>query len=133
MILKTHNMVRASIVANHVAVSPERAISFGPFSLFPRQRLLLEAGTPVHIGSRALDLLIALVERPGELLSKDELISCAWPNTHVVEGNLKFQVSTLRRALREGQGGRRPSAPPPRPPRRVPRERRTPCRLASRR
>lgn len=68
---------------------------------------MLEAGKPVHIGSRALDLLIALVERPGELLSKDELISRAWPNTHVVEGNLKFQVSALRRALRDGQGGRR--------------------------
>ena len=100
-------MVRRSIVANQVAVLDERAISFSPFSLFPRQRLLLEAGTPVHIGSRALDLLIALVERPGELLSKDELISRAWPNTHVVEGNLKFQVSALRRALREGQEGRR--------------------------
>jgi predicted ATPase/DNA-binding winged helix-turn-helix (wHTH) protein len=68
---------------------------------------LLEAGKPVHIGSRALDLLIALVERPGELLSKDELISRAWPNTHVIEGNLKFQVFALRRALREGQKGRR--------------------------
>jgi predicted ATPase/DNA-binding winged helix-turn-helix (wHTH) protein len=68
---------------------------------------LLEAGKAVHIGSRALDLLISLVERPGELLSKDELISRAWPNTHVVEGNLKFQVSALRRALRDGQEGRR--------------------------
>ena len=94
-------------MAKEVAVSVERTISFGPFRLLPRQRLLLEAGKPVHIGSRCLDLLIALVERPGELLSKDELISRAWPSTHVVEGNLKFQVSALRRALREGQEGRR--------------------------
>ena len=87
--------------------SAERSIAFGPFRLFPRQRLLLEAGKPVHIGSRALDLLIALLERPGELLSKDELISRAWPSTHVVEGNLKFQIAALRRALRDGQEGRR--------------------------
>ena len=75
--------------------------------LLPRQRLLLEAGKPVHVGSRAIDLLIALVERPGELLSKDELISRVWPSTHVVEGNLKFQIAALRRALRDGQEGRR--------------------------
>ena len=94
-------------MANQVAVSAEQAVSFGPFNLFPRQRLLLEAGKPVDIGSRALDILLALVERPGELLSKDELISRAWPNTHVIEGNLKFQVSAVRRALREGQENRR--------------------------
>ena len=87
--------------------SAERAISFGPFRLFPRQRLLLEGGKPVHVGSRALDLLIALVERPGQLLSKGELISRAWPSTHVVETNLRFQIATLRRALRDGQEGRR--------------------------
>ena len=89
------------------AMPTDRAVLFGPFRLFPRQRLLLEAGKPVHVGSRALDLLIALVERPGELLSKDELIARAWPNTHVVESNLKFQMSALRRALRDGQEGRR--------------------------
>ena len=89
------------------AVSADRAVSFGPFRLFPRQRLLLEAGKPVHVGSRAIDLLIALVERPGELLSKNELISRVWPSTHVVEGNLKFQIAALRRALHDGQEGRR--------------------------
>jgi DNA-binding winged helix-turn-helix (wHTH) protein len=41
-------------------------MSFGPFRLLTRQRLLLEAGKPVPVGSRALDLLIALLERPGE-------------------------------------------------------------------
>jgi predicted ATPase/DNA-binding winged helix-turn-helix (wHTH) protein len=89
------------------ALSADRAISFGPFRLLPRQRLLLEADKPVHVGSRAVDLLIALVERPGELLSKNELIARVWPSTHVVEGNLKFQIAALRRALRDGQEGRR--------------------------
>jgi DNA-binding winged helix-turn-helix (wHTH) protein len=67
---------------------------------------LLEADKPVHVGSRAIDLLVALVERPGELLSKNELISRVWPSTHVAEGNLKFQIAALRRALRDGQEGR---------------------------
>jgi len=107
MVSLAHNPVSAIMVAREPAASSDRAISFGPFRLSPRQRLLLEAGKPIRVGSRALDLLIALVERPGELLSKDELISRAWPTTHVVEGNLKFQIAALRRALRDGQEGRR--------------------------
>jgi predicted ATPase/DNA-binding winged helix-turn-helix (wHTH) protein len=95
------------VILAEKAVPVDRAILFGPFRLLPRQRLLLEAGKPVHVGSRAIDLLIALVERPGELLSKNELISRAWPSTHVVEGNLKFQIAALRRALHDGQDGRR--------------------------
>lgn len=97
----------AVIAAEKKASSADRAILFGPFRLFPRHRLLLEAGEPVRVGSRAFDLLIALLERPGELVSKDELISRAWPSTHVAEGNLKFQIAALRRALRDGQEGRR--------------------------
>src|SRR5208283_798145 len=80
----------------------ERAVSFGPFRLFPAQRLLLEGDKPVRLGSRALDILIALIERPGELLGRDELMARVWPNTHVDEGNLKFQVSALRRTLGGG-------------------------------
>jgi predicted ATPase/DNA-binding winged helix-turn-helix (wHTH) protein len=95
------------MVAREAASSNDEAISFGPFRLSPRKRLLLEADKPVRVGSRALDLLIALVERPGQLLSKDQLISRVWPTTHVVEGNLKFQIAALRRALRDGQEGRR--------------------------
>lgn len=88
-------------------MATNRTISFGPFTLYPRQRILLGAGEPVSIGSRAIDLLIALLERPGELLSKDELMSRVWPSTYVVEGNLKFQIAALRRALRDGQDCRR--------------------------
>jgi len=82
--------------------SAEGAISFGPFRLLPAQRLLLEGDRPVRLGSRALDILIALVERPGEVLGKDELMARVWPNTFVDEGNLKFQISVLRRTLGGG-------------------------------
>jgi TolB-like protein len=85
------------------AVAPdERAISFGPFRLLPAQRLLLEGEKPVRLGSRALEILIALVEHPGEVVGKDELMARAWPSTFVEGGNLKFQISALRRALGGG-------------------------------
>src|SRR3984957_14757689 len=85
----------------------EQAISFGPYRLLAAQRLLLEHDKPVRLGSRAFDILTALVERAGEVVSKEELIARAWPKTVVEEANLKLQVSTLRRALGDGQGDNR--------------------------
>src|SRR5229473_2620045 len=82
-------------------------ISFGPFRLLSAQRLLLEGDTPVRLGGRAFDVLAALVERAGEVVGKEELIARAWPQTFVEEANLKMQVSALRRALGDGQGGYR--------------------------
>jgi predicted ATPase/DNA-binding winged helix-turn-helix (wHTH) protein len=83
------------------------AISFGPFRLLAGQRILLEGDNPVRLGSRAFDILAALVERAGEVVEKQELISRAWPQTFVEDANLKIQVSALRRALGDGQGGHR--------------------------
>jgi predicted ATPase/DNA-binding winged helix-turn-helix (wHTH) protein len=88
-------------------VAGKPAVSFGPFRLVPTQQLLLEDGNPVRVGSRALDILTALVERPGELVGKEELMARVWRGTFVEEGNLKFQVGALRRALGDGRGGRR--------------------------
>ena len=87
--------------------SGEPAISFGPFRLVAAQRLLLEDDKPVRLGSRAFDILTALVERAGEVVAKEELIARAWPATYVEEANLKIQVSALRRALGDGQGDNR--------------------------
>src|SRR5437660_6601606 len=85
----------------------EHIFAFGPFRLLAAQRLLLEGDTPVRLGSRAFDILAALVERSGEVVAKQELIARAWPQTFVEEANLKMQVSALRRALGDGQGGHR--------------------------
>ena len=82
-------------------------ISFGPYRLLAAQRLLLEGDKPVRLGSRAFDILTALVERAGEVVGKEELIARAWPATFVEEANLKIQVSALRRALGDGQGDNR--------------------------
>ena len=59
------------------------------------------------LGSRAFDILAALIERAGEVVAKDELIARAWPQTFVDDPNLKMQVSALRRALGDGQRGQR--------------------------
>ena len=90
------------------AVVPARhIISFGPFQLLPPQRLLLNAGRSIYLGGRALDILLVLVERPGEVVGKRELIARVWPDTFVVEANLKTQVAGLRRALGDGRDGQR--------------------------
>ncbi|HTR15043.1 MAG TPA: transcriptional regulator [Roseiarcus sp.] len=83
------------------------AIMFGAFCLLPTQRLLLEADEPVRLGSRALDILIALIERHGELVTKKDLMARVWPGITVVEANLAVHVSALRRALRDGKAGNR--------------------------
>lgn len=82
-------------------------VSFGPFRLFPTQFLLLERDTPVPLGSRALEILIVLLERRGELVSKQDLMARVWPNIFVEPANLTVHMSALRRALRDGHEGNR--------------------------
>jgi DNA-binding winged helix-turn-helix (wHTH) protein len=82
--------------------SSEVVFSFGSFRLLPARRLLLFGDEPVRLGSRALDILIVLVERAGELVGKDELMARVWPDTSVVPANLTVHVTALRRALRGG-------------------------------
>jgi TolB-like protein/DNA-binding winged helix-turn-helix (wHTH) protein/Tfp pilus assembly protein PilF len=55
--------------------------------------------SPVEIGARALDVLGVLLDRPGDLLSRDEIMVAAWPGTVVEDNNLTVQISTLRRIL----------------------------------
>ena len=82
-------------------------VSFGPFRLLPTQFLLLEGEKPVPLGSRALEILIALLERRGELVSKQDLMARVWPNVFVEPANLTVHMSALRRALRDGRDGNR--------------------------
>src|SRR6266478_4926762 len=80
-------------------------ICFGPFRLSTTERVLEKKGIPVRLGSRALDILIALVERPAEVVSKKELIGKVWPDLVVDEGNLRFHILALRKALGQGRSG----------------------------
>jgi DNA-binding winged helix-turn-helix (wHTH) protein len=82
---------------------PRACFPFGPFSLSLAERLLKKADDPVPLGGRALDTLIALTERPGEVVS----YRIAWPNVTVDEANLRVQIATLRKALGDGEDGAR--------------------------
>jgi DNA-binding winged helix-turn-helix (wHTH) protein len=85
----------------------EKVFSFDSFQLFPRKFLLLKTDKPIRIGSRSFEILVALLERPGELVSKQALMARMRPNALVEEANLTVQVTNLRRALGDGRDGNR--------------------------
>lgn len=82
-------------------------ILFGPFCIDPGRRLLTRAGEAVEIGGRALALLMALVERPGKVVAKRDLLAQVWPDVIVEEGSLRFHMTKLRRILDDGIDGAR--------------------------
>lgn len=75
------------------------AYRFGSFELQPDQRRLLVDGRDATLGSRAFDVLLALAERAGQLVSKNELLDRVWPSVVVEENNLQVHISTLRKLL----------------------------------
>ena len=82
-------------------------VSFGAFRLLPTQFLLLEGDKPVPVGSRALEILIVLLGRAGELVGKQELMARVWPNVFVEPANLTVHIFALRRTLGDGRDGNR--------------------------
>src|SRR5262249_7026722 len=78
---------------------PPEHLRFGPFELQPDKRRLLKDGATISLRPRAFDLLAALVDRPGHLVTKDELLQRVWPNSVVEEAALHVQVSALRKVL----------------------------------
>jgi predicted ATPase/DNA-binding winged helix-turn-helix (wHTH) protein len=89
------------------ALVDEAVFGFGPFQLNPAERLLLQDGKPLRLGSRALEILVTLVERAGETILRDELIGRVWPDTVVDEGALRVHIAALRKALGDGHDGNR--------------------------
>ena len=79
--------------------------AFGPFQLRAAERLLEKDGVPLKLGSRALDILIALVDRAPGIVSKRELLARAWPDLIVDEGSLRFHIAALRKVLGERESG----------------------------
>ena len=82
-------------------------VAFGPFRLFAAARILERDGVNLDLGSRALDILIALVERAGEIVKHRELIARVWRGLVVDTGNLRVQVTHLRKCLEDGRQGAR--------------------------
>ena len=78
-------------------------ISFGPFRVIRARRLVERDGEAIRLGSRAFDVLVHLLERAGHVVSHRALLDAVWPGTYVEEGNLRFQMATLRKALGNGE------------------------------
>src|SRR6187402_613949 len=94
-------------MANNSAMRAEEVLSFGPFRLSSAGRILYRDDKPVPLGSRALDILIALVERAGETVSRRDLMNQVWPDLLVEDANLRVHVTNLRKALLDGRDGAR--------------------------
>ena len=80
-------------------------VAFGPFRLLLAERRLERDGKTVHVGGRALDILIALAAQPGQVASKAQLSEAAWPGMVVEEANLRFHIGELRKVLDRDAAG----------------------------
>jgi DNA-binding winged helix-turn-helix (wHTH) protein len=92
-----HNANRSSPAA------ADATLEFGRFRVLLRRRQLFADGMPIELGTRALDLLLVLLEADGSLVTKDELMRHVWPGIVVAEENLKVQIGALRKALGENR------------------------------
>lgn len=85
----------------------DSSVSFGPFRLIPTARILERNGLPLPLGNRALDILIVLVERAGEVVNHKELLSRVWRGLVVSPGNLRVHINSLRKVLKGSAEGTR--------------------------
>jgi len=92
-------------LVRNVAISGGEEFIFGSFRLVPQRRMILRDGVPLRLGSRAREILLALVERAGEVLTKRELMTRVWPDVIVEEATLRAHIALLRRALADGPFG----------------------------
>src|ERR1700747_1146894 len=84
-----------------------RKLRFGPFELSIGERVLRRDGQVLPLGDRALDILIYLVDRPGEVIAKQELSDHFGSDVTVEEGSLRVHMAAIRKALGDGQFGNR--------------------------
>jgi DNA-binding winged helix-turn-helix (wHTH) protein/tetratricopeptide (TPR) repeat protein len=82
----------------------KRFYEFGPFRIDTVEKVLFHERTPIPLTPKAFDTLLALVENPGHILEKDELMKRVWPDTVVEENNLTQNISALRKALGKNSG-----------------------------
>jgi DNA-binding winged helix-turn-helix (wHTH) protein/Tfp pilus assembly protein PilF/TolB-like protein len=80
---------------------PRQIYIFGEFRLDPSNRLLTSNGREIPLAGRIFDLLLYLVQRPGQLLMKDDLLNVVWEGAFVEESSLTVAISALRRALND--------------------------------
>ena len=88
--------------------SVQKKLRFGPFELSSRQRVLRRRDEVLPLGSRALDILVYLANRPGQVITKEELIDRVWSDVFVAEGTLRVHMASIRKVLGDdGQFGNR--------------------------
>ncbi len=87
--------------------SRNQCYEFGPFQLDRQERLLQRDSATIALTPKAFDLLLALVERHGRLVEKEELFQSVWPDTMVEESNLSSNIALIRKALGDGTNGER--------------------------
>ena len=80
---------------------------FGSFRLDRQERLLLRDGATISLTPKAFDLLLALIQRHGRLVEKEELFKAVWPDSFVEESNLSSNIALIRKALGDGMNGAR--------------------------
>lgn len=85
----------------------KRLVSFGPYQLDAMSRVLRQEGKLVPLPSKAVDVLLVLVERRGEVVPKNDLMEAVWPDAFVEEGNLTQHIHLLRKALQDQSDGQR--------------------------
>jgi DNA-binding winged helix-turn-helix (wHTH) protein len=89
------------------ALANLQKLRFGPFELSIGERVLLRDGRALPLGDRAFDILAYLADRPGEVVAKQELMDHVWSDVTVEEGSLRVHVAAIRKAIGDGQFGRR--------------------------
>ncbi len=89
-----------------MSTRPQHLYEFGPYRLDTAEQLLLRDGEPVPLTPKAFEMLVALVERSGHLVEKDELMKVVWADAFVEESNLTNNVYALRKLLGQGENGR---------------------------
>ena len=81
--------------------------SFGPFTLDPASRTLVQNGQRIEVTAKVFETLVFLVQNRGRVVSKDELFQAIWPDITVEESNLVQNISVLRRTLGDNRKDRR--------------------------
>lgn len=88
-------------------IGNEVVATLGPYTIYPHRRLILKGDYPIRLGSRAMEILLVLLENAGEAVEKDQLIARVWPGSVVEETNLRVHIAALRKALGDGRDGQR--------------------------
>jgi DNA-binding winged helix-turn-helix (wHTH) protein len=98
MIFQRNPLCIIVVLMDH-AVQPSAGVAFGRFRVLPHRREVLADGQPIKLGGRSFDVLMALIEAHGAVLSKDARMACVWPGRVVEENNLPAQIRALRAAF----------------------------------